>query len=204
MPATLEQKLAFRKAVMPIFKQIQEQFGIEPKIALVQSALESNWGLSQLATEGLNIFSITPGGLWVQAMNKMVDMHTVPTWTVNDHATVYYPTTEYSKHAPEHIHYWDFPGDIVSKKPDGKGGSICVVNRYFRKYISWEESSWDWARKISKTPIYSYAYQLARAGDLNKYALEMHAIGYATDASYETALMNEGEAINALPPEATV
>jgi len=190
MPVSLTQKKAYVANTQPIFSLVKERFGIAPRIALVQSALESNWGISELATAGLNIFSITPGEDWIDAMVNAKSMDAIPTWSTNGHPVVYFPTKEYSKYPPEKIRYWEIPGDIVSKVPDGAGGSLCVVNRYFRKYVSWSECAGDWGGKLASEPRYADAFEDAKAGNLAGFAHEIVASGYVTDPVYATELIN--------------
>lgn len=200
MPADINARIKFRAATLQVFAGIEREFTIQPKIGLAQAALESNWGLSQLATEGFNIFSITPGDAWLAFMRNERKAADVPKWSSLGIETIHFPTTEYSEVAPEHIHYWEFPGDIISKKPNGKGGSICTVERHFRKYATWDESAWDWARKIAQTPRYMYAYEAAKAGDMMAFGAALEKAGYATDAGYPAELLMEWRAIDALPP----
>jgi hypothetical protein len=193
MPATDLQKSSFWEANRNSFVAVEAALGIKPLIALTQSAEESNWGLSQLATEGLNIFSLTPGSMWLKFKRGEIAEKDVPGWSGAGDPTVSFPTTEYSKYPPNEIHYWEFPGDIVSKRDDGKGGSICTVDRYFRKYVSWAESIWDWARKITKEPLYEEASKYAISGDLKGYANALLKAGYATDPAYALNLINTGD-----------
>ena len=205
MPTTLTQRKAFITNTENVFQLVQERFGIAPRIALVQSALESNWGVSELANVGLNIFSITPGDEWIDAMVHGKNMDAIKPWSASGHPVVYFPTKEYSKYPPEKIRYWEIPGDIVSKTPDGAGGSLCVVNRYFRKYASWSECAGDWGGKLAQEPRYADAYLAAKAGDLPTFAREIVAGGYATDPVYVTELINTNQLIEQIlnsPPTA--
>lgn len=199
MPASLDQKLAFRSNTKGIFELIEKQFNIFPLIALVQSAHESNWGLSQLAFEQKNIFGMTVGEGWKKAMRKEVTMETLEPWSSLGNPTGFYPTTEYSNFPPEKIRYWEFPGDVEDKRPDGKGGSILTVKRYFRKYADWHESSVDWGRKISREPRYRFAYEAAKVGDVVHYADCIQKSGYATDQTYQASLIHLAAAIQLLP-----
>lgn len=202
MPPSIEQKIKFRAQTQTVFTAIENEFTIQPRIALVQSAHESNWGISELAIDGLNIFGMTPGDAWAKAMSANVGMKDVPVWSSLGHSTIFYPTKEYSDLPPEKIHYWDFHGDVVSKSPDGKGGSILVVNRYFRKYSTLEESAWDWARKIAQTPRYALTYEAAKAGDVSAYGAALVKAGYATDPSYQAGLLFQARAVDELPAAA--
>lgn len=202
MPATLEQKISFRAKTLDVFAKIENSLGIKKNIGLIQSAEESNWGISQLATDGFNIFSITPGAKWINAKNGAapLDIAHVPSWSKLGIETVHYPATEYSKYAPDHIRYFEFPGDVIKKSPDGKGGSILLVDRHFRKYASWDESAWDWARKISQQGIYAKAYLAAKTGDITNYSVEVDKAGYATDGTYAKQLQRVALSVAALPP----
>lgn len=204
MPATTEQKVAFRTKTLPIFDVIEHEYGISPSIALMQAAEESNWGLSRLATDGKNIFSITPGQAWLSFKNGALPVEKVTPWSPTlGIATVHYNAIEYSKYPPEKIRHWEFRGDMVNKRPDGKGGSVLTVDRHFRQYGSWNESADDWAHKISTQSIYQAAFDAARLGDVIAYAHALAMAGYATDADYAINLIAYANAINALP-EATV
>lgn len=200
MPADLTAKIKFRDATAKFFAAIENEFTIQPKIALVQAALESNWGLSELAVQGNNIFSITPGDAWTQIKNANGDMNSVANWSSLGKPVILFPTTEYSKLPPNKIHYWEVSGDIRKKSDDGHGGTILTVDRYFRKYADWEESSWDWARKIAKFPRYWKAYEAAKIGDLGAFAQALVNVGYATDPAYAAEILMEGRAVDALPP----
>lgn len=201
MPVNLEQKLKFRDSTKNVFKKISEIYSISPRIALMQSAHESNWGISELATQGMNIYGMTPGQSWLSWKRGLSTIESVPKWTIleNGLATVNFLTKEDSKRPPHQIRWWDFPGDIDSKKDDGKGGSICVVRRHFRKYYSWEESAFDWARKISRGVLYAKTYNQARIGDPFQYAEEISDAGYATDEKYAEKLISVLKEIDALP-----
>lgn len=199
MPATIEQKLKFRSLTADVFGLIEKEFTIVPKIPLMQSAHESNWGLSQLSQNDKNIFGMTPGRDWLRAMRKEIPMAKVKGWSKSGITTTYYPTTEYSKYPPTKIHWWDFPGDIRDKREDGKGGSILTVLRYFRRYDNWEESAWDWARKIAIDPLYRHAYEAAKAGAVVAYASAIQQAGYATDEHYASSLIDIASDIGTLP-----
>lgn len=189
MPATIEQKTKFIKDTSAIFLSIENQFGIKSNISLTQAAHESNWGISQLAIEGKNIFSITPGSSWISAINSGdVAIKNIPTWSSLGRPVIYFPTTEYSKLPPEKIRYWEIQGDITEKRNDGNGGSILTVKRYFRQYSNWAESAWDWARKIAKSERYKDAYEVSKTGAVDVYGLEMVKAGYATDPEYAKGL----------------
>lgn len=198
MPATQEQRIAFRENTRDVFVSIENEFGINAKIPLVQSALESNWGLSELAVKDANIFGMTPGWQWLKAMRQEIPLDQVEHWSKLGSSTCFYLTTEHHSMPPNKIRYWDFPGDIEEKRDDGKGGSILTVRRYFRKYDNWGESSWDWARKIAKEPRYRFAYDASKVGDIVSFAAAIQAAGYATDASYGDKIIQYGRAVASL------
>lgn len=199
MPAALDQQKTFKEKTTPVFNSIALQFEIHPRIALIQSAHESNWGLSQLSTEGMNIFGMMAGSAWVRYKRGEIPLEEVPNWTSLGRAIITLPGWEHSDFPPEKIRFWNFPGDIREKKPDGKGGSVLTVELAFRKYANWNESAWDWARKIAKADRYRFAYAAAKKGDILEYAAAIQASGYATDKVYGDKLLRIGRIVASLP-----
>jgi peptidoglycan hydrolase FlgJ len=167
----------FIATLQPIAARIHAEYGIAPKILIAQAAHESGWGTSQLARDGKNLFGMV-GFSWRRAGKPVIE----------------FPTREYSPKTPDQIKFFEAPGDVVSKKPHPRGGTDLVVRRPFRKYASWYESARDWAELISARGLtrpgrYAKAYEAARAGDLNAFAREVKAAGYATDPAYEQKLV---------------
>lgn len=199
MPVSIDQKVKFRAAIMPVLYRIEAEFGIKPFIGLAQAAHESNWGVSQLATEGFNLYGITPGDAWVALKAAGRGFEGLANWSSLGTPVVSFPTTEYSKLPPEKIRYWEIAGDVTGKRDDGNGGSVLTVERFFRAYANWEESCWDWARKIAKVPRYAAAYTFAQAGTLAMYADAVAHAGYGSDPKYAASLLAVGPEITALP-----
>lgn len=166
----------FTNAFKPVAAQIERETGIKPIIAIAQAAHESNWGLSELSRSANSLFGFTAQKSWVDAKKP----------------TVWRNTDEHSDKPPEQIQYWEYPGDVVSKRPDGTGGSWLTVKRPFRAYASWLESAQDWARLISTSSRYAQAYAAAKNGDLNNFAQEVKNGGYATDPDYPGLIVNAG------------
>lgn len=70
----------FKRAMIPIAASVQSTFGIQPIITITQSALESNWGRSELTVRANNLFGFT-GDSWKAAGKPVIML----------------PTTEYVK-----------------------------------------------------------------------------------------------------------
>lgn len=165
-------KARFKKRLLPVAERIQEELGIVPMLAITQAAHESNWGESQLAKAADNLFGVTASESWVKNGR---DVYSIP-------------SREYSKHPPEKIRYWNREGDVIEKKPDGRGGSILMVEIQFRKYKSWDEALEDWASKIANDERYQKAYFYAKLGDAKEFFEELQKAGWASDPSYSNKL----------------
>lgn len=63
-------------------------------------------------------------------------------------------------------------------------GKWVTQNRYFRKYASWYDSAVDWAKIISGLARYKTAYENAKTGNVELFALNVTKAGYATDPRY--------------------
>lgn len=199
MPASLEQKLEFRKKILPSLEVLEVSHAIPSRIPLIQAAHESNWGLSQLAVNDFNLFGMTPGSQWVAMKRGEKIEGEITPWSSLGASVCYYPTTEYSEYAPSRVRWWDIPGDIQDKREDGKGGSILTVKRYFRKYANYTESIVDWRKKITDQSRYSQAYRCAIKNDIKGFANELHLAGYATDPKYAEKLLSTAKTVDELP-----
>lgn len=196
MVKTGDAKVDFKTNFLKFAQSVLGSFGIDPTVPMAQAALESNYGQSQLTTDANNLFGLTPGSDWVSAMNKQIPFSQVAPWSSQGTPVVYFNTKEYSKTAPNQLLYWDFPGDIVSKKDDGNGGTIAVVKRPFRSYTDWGESIKDWANHISTMSRYAPALAAAQNGDLDTFASAIQQGGWATDPAYATGIVNAGNALD--------
>lgn len=157
----------------PFALQVEQQFKIPIVVPITQSAHETRWGNSKLNLEGNNYFGMTVGdnGLWTQTGGAVIS----------------YPSTEFSKYPPEKIRYWNRAGDILEKKPDGKGGSILQVMIDFRKYGSPLDSFSDWGRHIRD--LYANAYDAALANQPAKFFEEIGR-RYGTDSNYTKSCLD--------------
>jgi len=195
-------KSEFKAKFLRIANKVLAPFRIDSNLPLAQAALESNYGQSELTVKANNLFGMTPGSAWIKAMNKQIDFSQVPPWSYQGVPVVYFNTKEYSKKPPDQLYFWDFPGDIVSKKDDGNGGSILMVKRPFRAYASWDESILDWARHLSSLSIYKTALAGAQSGNLSAFVQGLQGV-WATDPNYASEITKTAQ-ILAQTPEAAV
>ncbi len=194
-------KKSYFDSVAPALEKVKAALGVDVQFPFLQAAHESNWGRSELTRIANNHFGMTAGSQWEQAMRKEMDFPDVPIWTSleNGHAVTYFKSREYSKKPPDSIRFWSFPGDIVNKQPDGKGGSILDINIPFRRYANAEESFLDWAKHM-QTPLYLKALAAAKAGNFPAFAQALQNAGYGTDPNYASSLVG---LYNSVQPEAT-
>ena len=171
----------FIRKMWPIAETIHETFGIHPFITITQSAHESGWGVSKLTLVANNLYG-KKGGSWVNQRRPVVWMET---W-------------EESNFPSDKIKYFEFPDDVIDKKPNGKGGTILRIKAPFRKYESWLLSIQDWATSISQRSQYQLAYEHAKKGDGIRFAHEIQAAGYATDSNYALKLIDVHKAVEVL------
>lgn len=181
----LPKKQRFKIELMPTALVIKQRYGIDPLITLTQAAQESNWGQSELTVKANNLYGFTATNDWLTAGK--------PIFLIQ--------TKEYSQKPPEKIRYWNRLGDVKKKKPDGKGGSILMVEVDFRRYTSWQESVVDWALKISTLPRYKQAYESAKKGDVFGFAKSVSSAGYATDPSYSDKIVQTASMVKRIPIE---
>ncbi len=177
----LSYKDAFKQLLIDKALQIQKSLGIDPNLLITQSAVESNWGRSQLTTDDNNYFGMTAGS-WLNKGLPVAD----------------YPTTEWISKPIDQVNYFDTPGDLISKEAVSDNQTKVKVHRYFRHYDSMEASLDDWANLISSLSIYKNAYAAAKTGDLTKFAKELQKAGYATDPEYASTLQDFGAQVQAL------
>lgn len=164
---------AFLKAMAPIAQALERDTQIRPIIAMVQSAHESRWGMSDLTLRANNLFGFTAGDAWLKDKKPVVEM----------------ATREESKYPPAKIKYWNRPGDVLEAYPNGRGGSVLKVVVAFRAYESWDASLRDWANHILTFSKYALAVPFAKAGDVAGYAKAISEAKYATDTNYEAKLL---------------
>ena len=166
-------KMRFVKRLLPVASNIEKINKIPARFIVAQAAHESNWGNSELTRLACNLFGITADTEWLK-LNK-------PSYSI--------ATKEYSKYPPEKIKYWSRVGDILEKKPDGRGGSILKVVVAFRKYANWDESIQDWAQHISSNERYRKVIETAYTNDPRAYYGALKDAGYATDPNYDKKLV---------------
>ncbi len=171
----------FKSKMIDKALDIQKRLGIDPNLLITQSAVESNWGRSQLSTDDNNYFGMTAGS-WVNKGLPITD----------------YPTTEWVNKPVDQVTYFDTPGDLISKEDAGNNTTKVKVHRYFRHYDTLEASVDDWANLISGLSIYKDAYASAQAGDLNAFAAALQKAGYATDPQYAQTLVDFGAQVEAI------
>lgn len=167
----------FVNKMKPIAEQIKGTYGIAPIVTITQSALESGWGLSGLTKKANNLFGFTGDS-----------------WAKEGKSVIYMPTHEHSPFPPDKIQYFTKPGDIISKEPAAGGGSDLLVNRPFRSYPTWYDSVADWAN-LMKASRYTKALAAAKAGDVNAFAREVAAAGYATEPDYAQQLVSVSHSV---------
>jgi len=177
----LNYKDGFKQLLINKALEIQKRLGIDPNLLITQSAVESNWGRSQLSTDDNNYFGMTAGS-WISKGLPVAD----------------YPTTEWINKPVDQVAYFETPGDLISKEDAGNGTTKVKVHRYFRHYGSMEESLDDWANLISGLSMYAPAYAAAKRGDLDAFASALQAAGYATDPQYAATLNQFGAEVEAL------
>lgn len=95
---------------------------------------------------------------------------------------------------------WEAAGKKVIKLPTVEyiTGQKKTVLRPFRAYGSWAESVRDWAT-LMQFPRYNKALIAARAGDINLFATEVAAAGYATDPHYAGELQRVALTVSPYP-----
>lgn len=177
----LNYKDAFKALLIGKALEIQKRLGIDPLLLITQSAVESNWGRSQLSSDDNNYFGMTAGS-WLTKGLPVVD----------------YPTTEWINKPVDQVAYFETPGDLISKEDAGDGNTKVKVHRYFRHYGSMEESLDDWANLISGLSIYRAAYAASKTGNVNTFAQALQAAGYATDPKYASTLEDFNAQVQAL------
>lgn len=164
----------------PILRRIEQDFGIKPKVGILQAAHESNWGRSALALPpNNNLFGLI-GTAWADLRQiPSPDGKAPPRWEWVAKAgrqIVVFPTWEDEKNFSTK----GLPEELILKRAGGQ----VQVRRPFRRYASKYESMRDWANLISTSSRYTKALAAARAGDVDAFAREIGASGYATDSSY--------------------
>ncbi len=190
--ATTEMINDFLRVAAPLAAEEQARTGIKQIITLTQSAHESNWGQSGPTKKANNLFGVMVGNKYIEAVVNKTPLSAIPNWSANGKPVVEMQTREWSKFSPEKIRYFERPGDIISKKPDGKGGTWLMVNRLFRSYETWKESIVNWADE----KVLPHAAEPALAGDLAAYATTMKTFGYATDPNYPILLVGVSKTID--------
>lgn len=162
--------------VKPLAKIIEGAMQIPMILPITQSAHESNFGNSELSSRDNNYFGMTRGDVWAGE---------VSTW----------PSTEFSKLPPDKIKYWNHEGDILSKRDDGKGGTILRIGIDFRKYPSALDSFSDWGKHIET--LYPLAYAAAKQNDLVGFFTEVGK-KYGTDGHYTASCLDVLKTIQTL------
>jgi flagellum-specific peptidoglycan hydrolase FlgJ len=188
---------SFVSQMQPIAAQIQAQYGIDPLITMTQAALESGWGTSGLTAKANNLYGYTGDAAlnsWLAArgLSASTDMSAI---LAQDLSAAPFLLMQTHESSPTHAQYFTHPGDIVSQTQNNDGSWDLMVWRPFRRYDSWLASVQDWAQ-LMQEPRYAAALADAKAGDLQSFANDVQAAGYATETDYSTQLVSVGDEIS--------
>lgn len=189
-------KKSFVDAMTPIAQAVQAQYGIDPLITITQAALESGWGASGLTKKANNLYGYTGDAqlnqwLAAQGMSTSTPLSDVASLDLSAAPFILMQTHESS---PTHAQYWTRPGDIISQTSNADGSWDLMVWRPFRRYDSWQSSVNDWASLMHESR-YAAALADAKAGDLQSFAQDVAAAGYATEPSYADDLIAVGDQV---------
>lgn len=182
----------FIDVMTPIAAQIQEQWGIDPLVTMTQAALESAWGASGLTKKANNLYGYTGDS----ALNSWLTAKGLPTTTnmqdilkMDTSAAPFIIMQTHEETSAPTVKYFSRPGDLVSQS-----GSDLMVYRPFRRYDSWTSSVEDWVQ-LMRNARYAAAWQDALAGDVNAFANDVYAAGYATESDYPVQLVSVADEI---------
>jgi len=152
--------------ITPIANDILTNYNIQPNISIAQASFESNFGQSNLAKTGNNLFGIQATSDWIAAGKPVY-------------------TTQKTKNSTSGGFLGLFTKTTTTKISVG-----------FKKYNSWAESFTDWAELIANSGRYEDAYFSAQQGDLQSYAQQVKAAGYdTTDINYASDLVSVDKTI---------
>jgi len=202
MQLTGDPKRDFVAKIKPDADALSTETGIAPLIAISQAGLESGWGRSGLTRNYNNLFGYTADA-WLnnflvqKGMGVNVSMLDILKMDLSAAPFAVLQTHEESKFPPAKITFFLRSNDLVSAKPNAKGGSDLMVWRPFKRYNTWGDSLRDWAKLLS-APRYAKALAAAKAGDLGTYSQEITAAGYATESDYATQIAQVGQVVQGI------
>lgn len=121
--------VAFMKSIAP---EIEDRYGIKPNITITQGSLESGFGQSGLASDGLNIYGIKVSKEWAR--------DGLPVWT---------GLTQ------------EFVNKVKGVALPLATPQAVTIKDSFKKYGSWRQSVLDWAELISGKYKTAYGFAKA-------------------------------------------
>lgn len=179
----------FVQTMTPIAESVRDHYGIDPLITITQAAHESGWGASGLTKKANNLYGYTFSDAqmtqWLSQLGLApnTSMDIIRGMDLSTAPFIMMPTYEEITHP---IEYFSRPGDIITQS-----ATEAKVYRPFRRYDSWASSVEDWVQLLQK-PRYASAWQDALHGDLDKFAQDIYAGGYATDSTYPVQIVRVG------------
>lgn len=176
---------SFIAKITPIAETIYHKYGVHPLITITQAAHESGWGASGLTAKANNLYGYTGDRAlkdWLKSkgLSENLDMNQIRAMDQSAAPFIILQTKEEVSGTPS---LFNRPGDIVNVV-----GNIATVYRPFRRYDSWASSVEDWVQ-LMRGARYAKAWAAALAGDMDAFASEVYAAGYATDSAYPTKLV---------------
>jgi flagellum-specific peptidoglycan hydrolase FlgJ len=185
----------FVATMTPIAQAIQAQWGIDPLITITQAALESAWGASGLTKKANNLYGYTGDA----ALNTWLSSHGLASNTPMDQiqamdlsAAPFIILQTHEEVSADPITFFVRPNDVVSQS-----GTDAIILRPFRRYDSWASSVNDWVQLL-RNKRYAAAWQDALAGDLQSFANDIYAGGYATESDYPTQIVSVGDEVSGI------
>lgn len=180
---TLEAIKEFKDKLTPVAKKVQEETGISAKLGIVQAALESANGTSDLSRPTAKLI-ILPANTLGPA-NNLFGFKTGEAWLKAGRPHVMIPTWDYYKKG--------------QKMPDGNvaaaDGQKLKWPAAFRAYASWDDSYRDWAR-LMQVDMYvkDGALDALKKGDLKAFGTAL-GIHYAPNQDYVSRLSSRANVI---------
>ena len=190
----------FVTIMTPIADQIHQTYGVQPIITITQAAHESGWGASGLTKKANNLygytFSDSQMNAWLasKGMAANTDMGTIRSLDLSAAPFIILQTHEEVSGKP--ITYFSRPGDLVSQD-----GTDALVYRPFRRYDSWLSSVTDWVNLLKGNSRYAAAWGDALSGDVDAFAQDIYAGGYATDSTYPSQIIKVAGEVGAIAPD---
>jgi len=185
----------FVTVMTPIANAVGAQFGIDPLCIMTQAALESGWGLSGLTKKANNLYGYTGDAAlnqWLASQNLPANTPMPTILAMDTSAAPFIIMQTHEQGSANGAQYWTRPGDIISQS-----GTDYEVYRPFRRYDSWQSSVNDWVA-LMQTSRYASAWGDLQAGDLNAFANDVYAAGYATESDYPTQLVSVSSEIQSV------